>query len=326
MSEVKLDIFFGTCSPHKVGPNKKMKLFGQGAQKHGVSVNYIRGYTDYPTALSKNGLMFGSVRMFEYNGKNKFKALINDFRKFLCDKYSSNDKNLFFLDTDILRYYDPTGRFNRYPMNSIYYNEAEWFVDGGLDKERIKKFKHIRLHDRPRGDKILLFLNRTAGHGAKESNPFEWAYDTISELRKYTDRKIIVRPHNESDKNLKKWSKSSNIKNCHWLISKIQQSNIKNTFVKTWEDASMEELLNDAWAVVSFATTASAIPLIQNLPIFVTSEISFMYDFRAGELKDIENPKEVDREMFLHRYANLHWSESEVESGIFWERVKDKIR
>ena len=82
----------------------------------------------------------------------------------------------------------------------------------------------------------------------------------------------------------------------------------------------------NAWASISYTTTASAVSLAKGIPTFTTTNVSYLNDFSSGELKDIENPKLVDRTDLLNKYANSHWSLQEVRDGIFCDKIKKYLK
>ena len=56
---------------------------------------------------------------------------------------------------------------------------------------------------RKEGKHICLFLNRGIGGFSTFGKPsYEWAKETVEEIRKYSDRPILIRSHRHADEHL----------------------------------------------------------------------------------------------------------------------------
>lgn len=315
MSQKTLTIYIKTTG--KPEKRNMLREFGQGAERHGVKVNYYEGYDYQP---SDYAIIFGFKARVKSNIWPNGKESV-DLRLKLYDQHK--DRNVFFMDSDVYQHFnrslDPDKNivYHRYPYKSIYPHEADYFLYD-LDKERIKQFNIPMLDYRKNGDHILLLLNRgLRGFSSFGLNSYEWAINTINELKKYTDRKFVVRPHNIISKN------DTDPKDAHFesILRKMDKVRIVD---RTKE--SIDENHKNAWASVSYTTTASAVSLAKGIPTFTTTNVSYLHEFSSGELKDIENPKLIDRTDLLHKYANSHWSLKEVKEGIFWDRIKKYLK
>lgn len=303
---MKLAVYINTTG--KSLKQKHLYDFAEGARKHNVEV--IENKSNFYEKGSTHGVIFA----FKNKGNKSLKSSENA-RIRLYESYP--DKTVFFIDSDVLCHYNaPLNKsYLRYSYRSIYPNEADYFLQD-LDYDKWKKFDlNMKDWKIQRGDKIVLLLNRgKRGFSAKGKNSFEWAFETIKEIRQYSDRHILIRPHNV------------NAKNFYDPVDDEYKTKIFNTFknvtIKYWEDCSLDDVLKQAWATVSFTTTSAAVSLLEGIPIFVTSDSSYVYDFRSGDLSSIETPHFIDRDNFKHKYANSHWSDKEIKDGIFWGKIK----
>lgn len=300
-------------------PRKKQHLrdFGEGAAKHSVQVIH---HTE-PTYVedSDYGMIFG----FKARNNTHHKAN-EDVRLRLYDAHLK--KNIFLMDSDVLQHYNIyDGRANvyhRYPYGSIYPNEANYFLNI-LDKHRWAGFNiPVKDYKEKRGSCILLLLNRgIRGFSSFGQNSFQWALKKIGQIKRYTDRPILIRPHNVMGKNM---MSRQHDPNDDIFIKRIRDKYPEVEFT-SWEQSTLEEDLKRSWVSISFTSTASAVSLIEGVPIFVDSPVSYMYEFSSGPLSSIEKPKFVDREPFYHKYSNSHWSKSEIIKGEYWNKIKDII-
>ena len=168
---------------------------------------------------------------------------------------------------------------------------------------------------RTKGDHILLVLNRGfGGFSAFGKGCYEWAKETVEELRKYTQRPILIRSHNHAKITPEL---AEDKKNLDYILKTYD--NIKHT---AFGESDLVENLKNAWACVCYTSTSGAVALIEGVPLFTTHQACFSKMYSSGQLEDIENPKEVDREKFLADYATAHWSLDEMKDGTFWRKFK----
>ena len=163
---------------------------------------------------------------------------------------------------------------------------------------------------------ILLVCNRgKEGYGGGGKPAHEWAKETIEELMKYTKRSFIVRFHSANS-----YDKSGNVKEfLKYSFDNVEIQNPDRNY------PNLLETIRRSYAVVTFASSAAAPAIIEGRHLFVTSPTCFFYEDRSGELSDIENPKQINRDNFFKRYSHSHWNLLDLRSGDFWRHVKDEI-
>ena len=283
---------------------------------------------EYSFCFSYQGAMFKPI--------NKMSLL----RRALQEKHVEDGK-IFFMDSDVLISYQSqhmTGsqskkeetekglRYVRIPYGHVHHPRAKHFYkDNWRDRwESIKKNKNITVKDYQNTDgPILLVCNRgKEGYGGGGKPAHIWAQETIEELSKYTDRKFIIRFHkaNSNDKSgdvkdFISWSSNDS----RFNGGRIDIHNPDRTY------PNLLESIRNSYAVVTYASSAAAPAIIEGRHLFVTSPTCFFYEDRSGELSDIENPKQVNRDNFFKRYSHSHWNLLDLRSGDFWGHVKDEI-
>ena len=251
------------------------------------------------------------------------------------------DGKIFFMDSDVLISYQSEHmsgsqakkeeteqglRYVRLPYSHVHHPKAKHFYKNAWVSrwESIKKNKNMTVRDYENTDgPILLVCNRgKEGYGGGGKLAHIWARETIEELSKYTDRKFIIRFHkanlhdkNEDVKNLISWSSNDS----RFNSGRIDIHNPDRTY------PNLLESIRNSYAVVTFASSAAAPAIIEGRHLFVTSPTCFFYEDRSGELSDIENPKNIDRNNFFKRYSHSHWNILDLRSGDFWRHVKDEI-
>jgi hypothetical protein len=292
----------GVPSPHK-SPQKveMLKKFSEGAKRAGdngiahigrnlldCDVGVIQGWVHADSPSSSHLLLRKKV---SENTKNKHTIII--------------DSNLF-------NYRDKTSTYFRYSMDGVFPTTGDYFWNQP-DPDRWKKISRdlgITMKDwRTQGDHILICTQRNGGWSMQGLNVVAWLNQTITELRKYTDRPIIVRGH-PGDKEAKKYL---NTKTKSWTLSK--------------NDSILEDFKN-AHAVVTYNSSPGVAASIEGIPAFVTDptpQISQAYDVANVGLKHIENPELRDRQSWIEKIAMCHWKFEETGSGEAWQHIKKYI-
>ena len=285
-------------------------------ERHTISLDY-----DYSFCFSYQGEVFRPT--------NKMSLL----RRALQEKHLEDGK-IFFMDSDVLISYQKehfTGhqskreeteqglRYVRVPFTHVHHPKAKHFYKDNWRQrwESIKTNKNITVRDYENIDgPILLVCNRgKEGYGGGGKPAHIWAKETIEELSKHTKRNFIVRFHSANSND-----KSGNVR--EFLKYSFDNVEIQNP---DREYPNLLETIRRSYAVVTFASSAAAPAIIEGRHLFVTSPTCFFYEDRSGELSDIENPKQINRDNFFKRYSHSHWNLLDLRSGDFWRHVKDEI-
>ena len=293
-----------------------------------ISDNEPRADYDYSFCFSYQGNMFRPT--------NKMSLL----RRALQEKHVEDGK-IFFMDSDVLISYQGehiTGhqskreetekglRYVRIPYGHVHHPRAKHFLkDNWQDRwDSIKKNKNISVKDYENTDgPILLVCNRgKEGYGGAGKPAHLWARETIEELSKHTEKRFIVRFHKANSND-----KSEDVKNFIAWSSNDSKFNGGRIDIHNpdREYPDLIQSIKDSYAVVTFASSAAAPAIIEGRHLFVTSPTCFFYEDRSGELSDIENPKQINRDNFFKRYSHSHWNLLDLRSGDFWRHVKDEI-
>jgi hypothetical protein len=291
------------------GKRDLMKAFGEGAEKNGIKVIYE---TENHTEVSYSD--YDLIFAYKSDGVSSPTHLL---RQKVVNKRTN--RQIFFFDSNVLKYYEKDVRYFRLPYRSIHPHDADYMTidpDTFKRKEQVKKNLGIELKPlRTKGNHILLCLNRGfGGFSSFGKGCYEWAKETVEELRKYTQRPIVIRSHNHAKETAELIEDK---KNLDYILNNYE--NITHT---AFGQNDLIEDLKGAWACVCYTSTSGAVALIEGVPMFSTHPACFAGNWSSGKLEDIENPKEVNRDQFLNYYVNAHWSLEEIKTGIFWKKFK----
>lgn len=138
-----------------------------------------------------------------------------------------------------------------------------------------------------------------------------WMNETIKAIRKYTDRKIIVRPHPRA-----KHVPTEKFQNVE-IISPQHLSN-------TYDSFDFDKALNNAWAVINWSSNPAVVATLRGIPVFVGPE-SMAKAVGNLDLADIENPVMPCREQWANDLAYTEWSVDEIRNGEPLDRLTEKL-
>ena len=226
----------------------------------------------------------------------------------------NNNRRSLIVDSNLFLYADPnnTKTYLRYSFDGVFPTTGFYF-DRDVDPTRWTKISrdlNITLKPwRVKGEHILICLQRNGGWSMRGLDVIQWMNSTILEIRKHSQRPLIVRAH-PGDKKIKS----------------ILKINHKNAHL-----SSNERLVDDltrAWATVVYNSSPSVASLIEGIPVFLTDpspEYSQTFGLSDVDLSKIENPTLVERQSWVERLAMCHWNFNELRSGEAWKFFKQYI-
>jgi len=249
-----------------------------------------------------------------------------DLRISVFDKHK-DDGRIWMYDSDVLVAYskqhqDPKETYVRIAYGQIYPNVARYFNQKSDSKrwDRIAHERGITLKEYDgKGDHIYICCNRgSAGYSGLGVNAADWAIETALELRKHTDRSIIIRQHKSSGypQYMADYQKLSEFASGN---HKIQIHSPKFNF------PDLLDQIKKSYAVVVFTSSAGAPAIIEGKPLFVCNETSYLAPMNCGKLNMINKPEMPDRQQWLNDLGYSHWNLNEIKNGEYWIRVRKQI-
>lgn len=138
--------------------------------------------------------------------------------------------------------------------------------------------------------------------------PDVWIHQTISTIRKFTDRPIKVRPHPRD--------------HCSIIINDFKNVEISKPekLVNTYDDFNFIEALTDAWAVVNVSSNVGVTSVIHGVPAFVSTE-SLASLVGNIDISTIDDPIRPERETWLEQICHTEWTLDEISDGIPLKRL-----
>jgi hypothetical protein len=195
-----------------------------------------------------------------------------------------------------------------YPNSGTYF-----FAEPDSNKwQRYSDWHGVKLKPwRTAGDHVMIFCQRPKGWNMFGNNQDSWLDDMIARIRQYSSRPIMIRMHPGDGNRFE-------------AIKKIQHRYGNTVSISTHNNIA--EALNNCWCAVGYNSTPNVVAAIEGIPVYVQDpEHSWAKDVAFADLNLIENPPLADRNEWVNKIANIHWSNDEVRSGQLWTAIKQHI-
>jgi hypothetical protein len=208
------------------------------------------------------------------------------------------------------------GYWLRYSFDGIFPNTGQ-YCDTAPEPARWSAVQqNLNIHLKPwrtQGNHVLLCLQRDGGWSMGGVEVLDWAMKIILQLRRYTNRPIRIRAH-PGDKRAKKY--------CDRLMKLCVGRRLLNVELST-PDTSLEHDLKNCWAVVNHNSSPAVGAAIEGIPVFVTDpERSQVREIAETRLDKIETPITPDRDAWIQRISQFHWSHQELQDGTAWAHMR----
>lgn len=236
-------------------------------------------------------------------------------RKNIVDYQQKLKKHTLIVDSNLFNYAvgkDHPMQYLRYSLDGVFPTTGNYMWDNP-DPTRWRQISSdlgITMKDwRTTGNHILICTQRNGGWSMKGLSVIDWLEQTVADIKKYTDRPIIVRGH-PGDKMAQ-----------HYLKSK------PGKYIVSRSPSIMEDL-KGAWATITYNSSPGVASSIEGIPTFITDplpEISQAYDVGNYDLSKIENPELKDRQPWVEKIAMCHWKFEELENGRAWNHIRSYI-
>lgn len=140
-----------------------------------------------------------------------------------------------------------------------------------------------------------------------------WFLDTYDEIRKYTSRTIIFRPHPRC--------RLEHIERGLHNVTRREPQYINGTY----DDFDMG--FSDIFATVSWSSNPGIHSIINGVPAFVgPSSLAYPVANDISNMAKILDPIRPDRQQWLNDYAHTEWTIEEISQGIPLKRLTSKLK
>jgi hypothetical protein len=290
-----------------------LRFFSNGVKKVGDIAIDSNDYRVHPADV-------GVIQGWINNASGKHSQHLT-LRKSVIEEQRRNNQHSLSADSNLFLYSNTANplHYLRYSFDGIFPNTGI-YCDTEVDPSRwnkISKNLNISLKEyRSSGNHILLCLQRNGGWSMNTYDVQDWAINTIKEIRKYTDRPILLRGH-PGDKEAQRYLNPTN--------PACRIKNFSNISFSRFENSLLDDLTG-AWAVVNHNSSPVVGAAIEGYPIFVTDlEKSQCKEIANVDFSTIETPRMPDRTTWAQRISMFHWNFEELDSGECWSHMRKFI-
>lgn len=299
--------------PAKINSEEKIQAltyFAQGAQRCGDQATITNSLTYEDCDV---GAIIGNA--FDANPR-KTNLSHYKVRKMVMDTQRQLNRYWLSIDSNVFIYRDRTNphRYLRYSFNGVFPKEGIYCNESPSDENWNRMRAHYNMDLKPwreQGNHILICLQRPMGWSMRGHNLMQWFEQTLATIRQHSNRPIVVRWHPGDWKN---FPKNENFAKYRVLLSP-QERHIT------------QDLIN-CWALVCHNSTPSSVAAIEGIPTFITDDPGYCQagDVANTDLSLIESPITPDREQWIRKLAQCHWSFEDLQSGRQWAHMRQWVK
>ena len=275
-----------------------LESFAQGVARSGGSVRVERDYVYTPSRLA---VMLGWATT-NTGGLNIV------LRKQIIAEQQRRGLKTMCIDASCWKYIDKNSQYLRYSLNGPFYDRAEYAnrMSDGSKWQEISHALNLTLEPSQTNSNghIVICMQRDGGFAMKTLNPMDWLDRKISEVRQYSQRHIVVRPHPGDYRP-------------NDFVKYRQQPGLTIVNPAT---AHLIENLTGAHAAVFFNSSASVAAVCAGVPIFVDDNSCVSWKVANRDIAQIESPRVFEREQWLYDLASAHWSDADAQAGRIWQK------
>ena len=286
-------------------------------EKPQIIVNFIEGVwsvgdkgsivCDYTPVDADVAVVQGFVHPGSKNGQHL------TLRKAVFEKQQRDGKRSIIVDSNLFLYADPgnSNKFLRFSYDGIFPSTGEYCNDNPDPArwELVQKRLGIKLKPwKKNGTDILICCQRDGGWSMGGEQLMPWLVRTVQQIRKVSDRRIVVRFH-PGDKNQLNHKR---------MIARYRLPNV----IVTHSQNILQDFAT-AYCVINFNSSPTVAAAIEGIPSIVLDPTkSQAADASHHNLSDINNLQEFDRELWIQKMAQMHWTLDELKDGTAWRHLR----
>jgi hypothetical protein len=283
---------------------------------HRISINNIK-------KKNSDFLLKQNYHFILQNGMKKKTRLAEEYE--LVEKFSlENNIPILIRELPVLRRIciDKVDKNTPYKERWFRFSWQSFFMDEGIHPYdpsydrwgELKQKYNIEVRDWHRyGDYVLICL-QLDGDSALNRLIYndieykEYCYQKILEIKKQTDRPILIRNH-PLDASVGKF-----------LNNKFEKDNQVSFSNK--ED--LYEDLDRCWCMITYNSTSCVEAMLYGVPV-ITLDSSAVTHSLGFDISKIETNHYPDRDCLLKKIAFMQWTGEECSSGYVWKLLKDTM-
>lgn len=205
--------------------------------------------------------------------------------------------------------------YSRIGIDGAFQDDAD-FCNAGSPADRWNLLsREFGLELRPyrtTGSHVLIVGQKPGDASLRGCNIVDWMINTVTEVRRYTDRPIVVRAHPAAlPRDFPKMKKAFGAN--------------RNVRLDIPPTGTINDALRDCWAAVTYSSSAAINALLNGIPAISMSPASMAWPVTDHDLSKVDNPTLHEREQWLYDLCYAQWSVEETARGLVWARLKDRV-
>ena len=216
------------------------------------------------------------------------------------------------IDASCFKYLDNTGTYLRYSIGGPFYDRAE-YANHNSDSAKWHEIQQqlgiaMKPHRSNSLGHVLIGMQRDGGFAMKTLSPMTWLEQKLLEIRKYTQRPIVIRPH-PGQYNMGDFAIYNSKQ---WIQQNVQVIDPKNSTLL--EDLQMSH------SAVFFNSSAGVAAVLEGIPTFVDDVSAVTWQVAHHNISAIENCQQFNRQNWINDLAAAHWSDQDGKSGRIYQK------
>lgn len=196
-------------------------------------------------------------------------------------------------------------------LNGI--NRNAYFGSSGMDSVRSRNLGLEITPWRTEGEHILVCGQHDKSlQWQNQPSMSNWFLSIYDEIRKYTARPILFRPHPRCP--------LPDIEQGLDNVYRQQPTHLANTY----DDFNL--VFNNVWATVSYSSNPGIHSILAGVPAFVgPASLAYEVSNDIDSMHNIESPLLPDRQQWLNDYAHTEWTVDEISQGMPLKHLTNKL-
>lgn len=276
-----------------------LQSFADGAVREGANVHIEKNYVYRPAKLA---VILGWVTQ----DKTTPNILL---RQQIVEQQKNVQGRTMCIDAGCWKYADTSNTYLRYSLDGPFYDQAEYANKNSSSEKWNSLSKHLNVELKPwkqKGKHILICMQRDGGFSMKNLDPVRWLENKLSEIRRYSNRLILIRPHPGKVQDLSRFARDG--------IDIVDSKRV-----------SLIESMYKAHAAIFFNSSSAVAAVCEGVPIFIDDKSCVAAAVANTDISKIETPSTFDREQWVYDLAAAHWSDAEAASGQIYRKFRHLI-
>jgi len=289
--------------------HRVLQDFALGIQAHGDQVEF-----DNTSDMADVAIVFGTIKF-------KRGRATHQVKRQLVERFSYHVQ----IETPLVgRTINPFHTEFRVGINGFMWDNADW-GHSRMTPARPRSFWSRFDYDlkdtwRDHGDHILICMQKWGDASLGDVDAYEWCRSTVAEIRKHSQRQIVIRPHPIYRKKIKLAVLKRDMlqsKSIMWRDTDFRIQGLTDTITQD---------LKDCWCTVTHTSGSAVDSVLNGVPNIATGTGNMAWPVSGHSLSEIENPYKGDKTDWLNKIAHCQWSVDEFKSGECWEHVRKGIK